>query len=287
MTQLTNYGENKILDFMRGQTLTLPSSWNVALGSAADDASFTELSGTGYARVGVTRSLTNFAGTQGAGTTLASTGTSHSSSNNIAISWGNPGGNWGTANYVGLFDASTSGNCWAWFPISQIVITTGSPNPVQLDIGALGFSLGVAGGMTDYLSNKLIDLLFRAQSFSWPSNLYLAYFTVAPTNAGGGTEASGGSYARVVLIPGLTTLSGTQSAGSTSASSGTAGRISNNASLAFPSPTADQGIIVAEGILDASTLGNLLWQKAVTNRSVLMDGPAPTHAADSLGITLD
>lgn len=285
--QLTNYGENKILDFMRSQGLSLPVSWHAALGSAGDDSSFTELTGTGYARVAIARSLDNFAGTQGPGSTLASTGSSHSSSNNIAISWGTPGSAWGTANFIGFFDASSGGNCWMWFPIPPIIITTGVPDPVQIDIGALAFSLGIAGGMSDYHSNKLIDKLWRGQTFDWPATIYSAYFTTAPTNAGGGVEAAGGSYARVALVPSLTSLSGTQAPGSTAASSGTSGRISNNTSLAHPAPTASQGIMVAEGIYDAATLGNLLWWKLVTNRSVLTDGPAPTHPADSLGITLD
>lgn len=287
MTQMTNFAENKIADFMRGQGLTLPATWYLALGSAASDAAFTELSGTSYARIGVARSLANFAGTQGAGSTLASAGTSHASSNNAAVSWGNPGSAWGTANYVGFFDATTAGNCWFWFPITPIVITTGSPNPVEIAAGALGFALGVSGGMSDYLSNKMLDLLFRAQAFTWPATLGLAYFTTAPTNAGGGVEPGAGSYARKALVPSLTSLSGTQSAGSTVASSGTSGRISNNASLAFPAPTADQGIAVAEGIYDATTLGNLLFWKARSPKSISNGGPAPTIAANAMGLTLD
>jgi hypothetical protein len=286
--QFTDYAENKLIDFMRGQGLTLPTNWFVALGSAADDTSFTELSGTGYARQSVARSLANWAGTQAAGSTTASTGTSHTSSNNSAISWGNPGSAWGTANYVGIFDASTSGNCWMWFPITPIVITTGSPNPVQILAGGLSFSLGITGGMSDYLSNKLVDLLMRAQAFTWPATLYLAAYTVAPSNAGGGTEVAVGGYARVALVPSLTSLSGTQAAGSTTASSGTGGRTSNNASLTYPAPTADQGTWVAEGILDAISTGNLLWWHALTaSRTVSNGGAAPSHAANTLGITLD
>lgn len=286
MTQMTNYAENKVIDFIRGQGLTLPASWYIALGSAASDSSFTELAGTGYARVTVTRSLANFAGTQAPGTTLASNGTSHASSNNNAISWGNPGGSWGTANFVGFFDASSGGNCWFWFAITPIVITIGSPNPVQIDAGALEFSLGVSGGMTDYLANKLIDKLWRAQAFSWPATIYGGLFTVAPTSAGGGTEVAGGAYARRSIVPGLTTLASTQ--GNTAASSGTAGRTYNLASLTYPVPTADWGAIVAEGLFDASTTGNLLFGKTLTTpKSVVNGGPAPTHSVNSLGITLD
>lgn len=287
MSRMTDYMENKLADYLRGEGITLPTNWYFALGSAASDSSFTELSGTGYARVTLPRSLANFAGTQGAGSTLASSGTSHITSNNGAISWGTPGSNWGTASFVGLFDDPTAGNCWMIVPISAVTITTGNPDPVQVAAGALQLSLGLTGGCSDYLANKLVDLIFRAQSYSWPSSIWLALYTAAPTNAGGGTEVTGGSYARVELVPDLLTLSGTQAAASTVASSGTGGRISNNDALAFPAPTADWGTVVALGIRDASTSGNLLfWHLLTTSASVVDDGPAPSYAPDALGITL-
>ncbi|MEO8527291.1 MAG: hypothetical protein ABI460_21345 [Caldimonas sp.] len=287
MSQMTNYMENKLADFLRGQGLTLPTNWYMALGSAASDSSFTELSGTGYARQSVARSLANFAGTQGAGTTVASSGTSHATSNNGAISWGDPGSAWGTANYVGFFDASTGGNCWIVVPISPLVITTGSPNPVQVAIAGLALALGITGGCSDYFANKLIDLIFRAQSYSIPATVYDALYTSAPSNAGGGVEVSGGSYARLAIVPGLSTISGTPPAGSTSASSGSAGRISNNADLAFPAPTADWGTVVAKGILDAASSGNLLmWAALTAPRTVLNGGPAVHYPADNWGLTL-
>lgn len=77
----------------------------------------TEITGGAYARVPITASLANFAGTQGAGTTAASTGTSGVTSNNNAITWPTPtadwtpaGGDGAAAAVVVLFDASTAGN---------------------------------------------------------------------------------------------------------------------------------------------------------------------------------
>jgi len=109
MSQLSNYGENKIADFFRGQGITLPTAWHIALGSATSDSSFTEITGLGVTRASVTRSLANWAGTQGAGTTLASTGTSHTSSNNSAIDFGTPSGS-ATASHVGFYDNTSGGN---------------------------------------------------------------------------------------------------------------------------------------------------------------------------------
>jgi len=289
MSQFTNYAENKLADFMRGQGLTLPSSWFLALGSAATDASFTELSGTGYARQVVSRSLANFAGTQAAGSTLASSGTSHTSSNNNDISWGFPGSAWGTANFVGFFDALTSGNCWAYLELELALdILGGSPNPeVVLAAGDMQFALGL-NTCSDYLANKMIDLIWRGQSYTWPSSVYLALYTTIPSRSdSGGTEVAGGSYARVELVSSMSAISGTQGSGTTSASSGSGGRISNNAQLFYPAPTASWGDIEGEGIRDAATLGNLLFINAFSlPKSVVSGGAAPTHAIDSLGITL-
>lgn len=68
------------------------------------------MTGGSYARVAVTSSLANWAGTQSAGSTTASTGTSGTISNNAAITFPAPTANWGTVVEYCVFDASTSGN---------------------------------------------------------------------------------------------------------------------------------------------------------------------------------
>lgn len=83
---------------------------NMEAGTFPPEASY-----TGYARVGVTSSLANWAGTQGAGTTAASSGTSGQTSNNSTITFGAPtSAQTGVVCAVGFFDASTSGNPWVW-----------------------------------------------------------------------------------------------------------------------------------------------------------------------------
>lgn len=285
MSRLTNYAENLLADMVRGQGLTLPANWHVALGSAADDSSFTELAGTGYGREAVARSLTAWAGTQGAGTTLASTGTSHKTSNNALIDFGTAGSAWGTANYIGLFDDSSAGNCWFYRPLNTpIVINNGSP--VTISVGELEFTIGLTGGMSNYLSNKLIDLIWRGQAYAWPATLYAGLCTSAPSNAGGGIEVATGSYARASIASTMAAWSGTQGAGTTVASSGTAGRISNNVSVTFPAPTASWGTVSHAILRDASTGGNLMFWGALTSPMTISSGGiAPSFAADNLGIT--
>lgn len=285
MSQLTDHGENKLADFQRGQSMGLPTNWYIAALSAYSDSSVTEITGLGLTRASVARSLANWAGTQGDGTTLASSGTSHTTSNNNAISLGTASGS-GSAVAFGLYDNSSGGNCWmVWEPEEAIDFTNGMA--VELAAAQLKFSLGLTGGMTDYLCNKLIDLTFRAQAYSYPSSMWHGLFTSAPSNAGGGTEVGGGvGYARAELACSLAAISGTQGAGTTTASSGTGGRISNNSNVAHPSPTGSWGALAHGGWFDASTSGNLLWWRALTSPLTVSAGsPAPTYAADGAGWT--
>ncbi len=140
--------------------------------------------------------------------------------------------------------------------------------------------------MSDYLENKLVDHIFRAQSFSAPATLYVALFTAAPSDSGGGTEVSGGSYARVSVTSALANWAGTQSAGSTTASSGTGGATSNNGAITFPSPTANWGTVTHFGIFDAASSGNLLFHGALTASKTINSGDAaPSFQAAQLAVT--
>ncbi len=146
----------------------------------------------------------------------------------------------------------------------------------------------MAGAMSDYLENKIIDWLLRAQSYSPVATTYVALLTAAPSDTGGGTEVSGGSYARVAITSGTTAWAGTQSAGSTSASSGTGGTTSNNAAVTFPAPTGNWGVCTHFAIYDASTSGNLLFWAALTASKTVNNGDsAPSFAIAALTLQID
>lgn len=129
--------------------------------------------------------------------------------------------------------------------------------------------------LADYLANKWIDFLYRGVAFTPPAALYVALFTVTPADAGGGTEVSGGSYARVNLPPSPTNWSATNAAGSTAnPSTGTSQTTSNNVTITFPTPTANWGTVVAAALFDAPTGGNLLtWGPLVSNQVVNSGNP--------------
>lgn len=139
--------------------------------------------------------------------------------------------------------------------------------------------------MSDYLENKLIDQLFRAQSAPSTATLYIGLLTSAPSDAGGGTEVSGGSYARVAVASSLANWAGTQAAGSTVASSGTGGQTSNNGAITFPTPSAGWGTVTHFGIYDAASGGNLLFWGALTIAKTINQADTVTFPAASLSIT--
>jgi hypothetical protein len=141
--------------------------------------------------------------------------------------------------------------------------------------------------MSDYLENKLIDQIFRAQAYTFPTTLYVGLLTAAPSDTGGGTEVTGGSYARVAVTNSLANWAGTQGATTTVASSGTTGTTSNNAAITFPVPSAGWGTVAYFGIYDASSAGNLLFYGTLGIAKTINTGDTVTFPISSLSIQLD
>jgi hypothetical protein len=284
VAQLTNYGENALADWFRGAPLSLPDNYWIALGSAATDSSFTELSGTGYARVNVACTLANWAGTQGPGTTLPSTGTTHRTSNNAAIDFGTAGAAWGTASVVGLFTAETAGECVAWAVIAAPIVISDT-NPVSLPAGTVRFTFGVEGGVSDFLANKVVDRVFRGV-LDWnpPASYWIGYTKTAPTNSTPGTEPTGAAYARQEVFADFSSWFSTS--GDNDVSAGTDGRIANAVEIQFPVPTGNQGTITHVQIMDAATGGNVLfWRALAAPQTLSVGGLPPRFEPDTLGIT--
>jgi hypothetical protein len=139
--------------------------------------------------------------------------------------------------------------------------------------------------MSDFLENRLIDQLFRGQTAPTTTTLHVGLLTAAPSDSGGGTEVTGGSYARVAVTSSLANWAGTQSAGSTVASTGSGGQTSNNAAITVPTPSAGWGNVTHFGIYDAATGGNLLFWGALTIAKTINQADTVTFPAASLSIT--
>ena len=101
----------------------------------------------------------------------------------------------------------------------------------------------MASGKTNYLENIALDHILRNQAFTPPATVYVALYTVAPGEAGGGTEVTGGSYARQAVA--------------WAAASG--GSMANSAIVTFPTATAGWGTIQGVALCDALAAGNLMY----------------------------
>lgn len=121
MAAMSDYLENKVIDWLiRGQSYTPPATLYIGLLTAApsDTGGGTELTGNNYARASVASNMTNWAGTQSAGSTTASSGTGGTTSNNGVINFNTPSNDWGTVTHFGIYDASTNGNLMFWGALS-------------------------------------------------------------------------------------------------------------------------------------------------------------------------
>lgn len=145
-----------------------------------------------------------------------------------------------------------------------------------------------AAALTDNLENSLVDWFIRGQAFTPPATVHVGLLTASCSDSAGGTEVSGGSYARVAVTSSLANWAGTQSAGSTTASSGSSGTTSNNNAITFPAPTANWGTVTHFGLYTASTGGTLYVCAALTNSKTINNGDAaPSFAAGALTLQLD
>jgi hypothetical protein len=101
----TNYARNKILDYNFGSVAySVPASFFLGLSTTtinAGGSTATEPVGAGYARVEIANDKTNW--------TYSSSGCLL---NSTSLSFVKSSGSWGTATYLGLWDAATSGSLW-------------------------------------------------------------------------------------------------------------------------------------------------------------------------------
>lgn len=260
MGSLSDFAELELLDHVFNAAYTPPATVYLALHTAdpTDDGSGAEANYTSYARTAITfgaassRRVTQ----SGAVTFPASTGGSN------------------TVTHWGVWDASSGGNMLAHgaFVTSKSIVSGNTPS-VATGVVYVEFS---AGEISDYLANKLLDLAFRNTAYTAPDTyLGLTTATIADSNTGSTvTEVSGGSYARVQINPN----GGSSPTWDVAAS----GVVDNTHDVSFPEATGSWGTVVAVGIFDASTAGNLLfYDNALTDQAVA-SGDTVTFPAGSL-----
>jgi hypothetical protein len=112
---------------------------------------------------------------------------------------------------------------------------------------------------TNFERNRILGHRYGGGAHTPPATVYFALYTAAPTVSGGGTEVSGGSYARAAVPNDNMHFTNPPVAGVTA----------NLLAIAFAQATALWGTVVAVGVFDALSGGNLLdFQTMTTPRTI-------------------
>jgi hypothetical protein len=125
--------------------------------------------------------------------------------------------------------------------------------------------------LSNFLENKLLDHVLRNVSYTSPTTVFVGLFTADPTDAGTGTEVSGGSYARQIL----------------SVTTATGGIVTSSADVTFPQCTASWGTVSHIGLLDALSSGNLLMHTPLTTSRAIETGDILKISTGNLTASLD
>jgi hypothetical protein len=124
--------------------------------------------------------------------------------------------------------------------------------------------------MSNFLENALINATLRNTTYTSVATVYVSLWTSDPTDAGSGTEVSGGSYARTAVTFGAPSN----------------GASTNSADVTFPTATASWGTVGWIGINDASTSGNLLYHTALDTAKTIDSGDIFKISTGNLSVTL-
>ena len=130
-------------------------------------------------------------------------------------------------------------------------------------------------GKTSYLEAKLIDHTTGKTAYTMPT-VYVGLLTAAPTDTTGGTEVSGGSYARK------------STAGADwNAASGNPASTSNANAITFVQASGAWGTVTHFALYDAASAGNMLRWGALGTSKTIGTGDTASFAAGALTITED
>lgn len=125
---------------------------------------------------------------------------------------------------------------------------------------------------TNFLETEILDHVFAGSAYTAPTTKYLALFTAAPGETGGGTEV---------------TTSGTAYARETVAFTTTGNTTSNNAAVEYSTATASFGTVTHVGVFDAATSGNLMAYATLSSSKTIDTGDVFRVPTGDLDITLD
>lgn len=265
MGSLSDYSELELLDHVFNAAYTAAATVYLGLSTAdpTDDASgLAEPSGNGYIRKAITFGAA-------ASRKVIQSG---------AVTFDEATGSWGTISHWGVFDAESAGNMLAHgaFAASKAIVSGNTASVADAEV-EVEYS---ANEISDALTLKLLDLMFRNQAYAAPDT-YVALTTATISDSDTGstiTEPAGGAYARKQV--------NVNGGASPTWDVAAAGLVDNTHDVTFTTATASWGTIVAVAICSASTAGDLLfYDNAMTDQAV-GNGDTAKFPAGDLDITM-
>jgi len=262
MGSLSDYLELELLDHvLKVGAFVQPTNIYIALSTAdpLDDGSgLAEPSGGSYARV-----VCN----------VWDTAASRLIRNTNQVNFAVPTGSWGNITHIAIMDAISGGNMLAHGALT-VPKTVSTGDTLYFVAQSIAVSVNT-GGVSNYLANKLLDHVFKNSAYTVPTNIYVALVTAAIGDADTGstiTEPVGGSYARKLH---------------NSWNAAAAGASSNNGIITFVTATGAWGTITGFALVDALTVGNVLFYGVLDETKVIGNGDTAKFGDQDLDVTLD
>lgn len=130
------------------------------------------------------------------------------------------------------------------------------------------------GDMTNTEEANYLGYRFKGAAMAQLTNSYIGLFSASPGESTAGTEISGNGYARLTMAQ----------ADWGAVVAGEPSLISNSAQKNFAVATADWATILAIGLFDAATVGNLLYFKVLGTSKTVNNGDTAKFNAGALQV---
>lgn len=266
MGSLSDYAENKMVDHGLGTAYTSVATIYLALCTAdptdaGTGASMNEVANSGS----YTRKAISFGAAASRRVTQSAT-----------VTFDRATGSWGTVTHWALVDSATygAGNMLAHgsVTISKTVVSGNTPSVASGQI----YVEVTAGYVGDYFANGFLDRMFRNQTLTIATPVYIALTTATIADANTGstiTEPSGNAYARVAV--------NAASGASPAWGAASGGAATNAHDITFITATGSWGTLVAAAVVSAASGGNLIfYDNGVADQAVTTDDTVYFPAGD-------
>ena len=130
----------------------------------------------------------------------------------------------------------------------------------------------MSSGFGQSTSGAILNHILGKTSYTMPSSVYVALYTVAPTATTAGTEVSGNNYSRVTVAPTAFTVTNASAA--------------SNADITFPTPSGSWSTVVAASLMSATTGGTLIAFGSLTVSKTIAQDDIIKFASGNLTISL-